>query len=489
MSTAKAEYVSLSACCAQVIWMRMQLLDYRYRYNKIPMYGDSKSAIAISCNSVQHSHTKHINIRYDFIKEHVERVETPDNPFVTPVNIEIIESFMHTVGYQGVVDKDDIPLVSVYSTGNVLFHGMRIPDAFLTNEIRATDDYKEYETVFVGVEVPMNQPQPVVSTQRTHRTTTKAHRTPTLTAKPKTTFIPPPSDDRERDEIPEATFLSLTLHKTALAAEEQENVAKVQEKLVEEEIENMVEDRGESHKENPKVVDDDDDVNVIEKKDDEKNDEDVKKIDDVAKDKNNDATGSMDTRNEQMQTPISTPNRSSRKDLSFDKTISKDLTAIVSPTTATTSNNSSKSKSKKGFTYNKTKILSESIAGMCKRLLDHYNNVVPELTFAKTNEMIKEEMPKLVDLAVQKDQENASTSVPELISKDFATHGPTMIEELFEPTFEESSSRDVIPSNLHQINQPFDHLRKWTKDHPLDNVISKPSRPVSTRRQLQTDAM
>ncbi|GJU50624.1 retrovirus-related pol polyprotein from transposon TNT 1-94 [Tanacetum coccineum] len=43
-----------------------------------------------------------------------------------------------------------------------------------------------------------------------------------------------------------------------------------------------------------------------------------------------------------------------------------------------------------------------------------------------------------------------------------------------------SSSRDVIPSNLHQVNQPFDHLRKWTKDHPLDNVIENPSRLVST---------
>ncbi|GKB05424.1 retrovirus-related pol polyprotein from transposon TNT 1-94 [Tanacetum coccineum] len=73
MSTAEAEYVSLSACCAQVIWMRTQLLDYGFKYNRIPMYCDSKSAIAISCNPVQHSKTKHIDIRYHFIKEHVER--------------------------------------------------------------------------------------------------------------------------------------------------------------------------------------------------------------------------------------------------------------------------------------------------------------------------------------------------------------------------------------------------------------------------------
>ncbi|GKA94519.1 putative ribonuclease H-like domain-containing protein [Tanacetum coccineum] len=69
----EAEYVSLSACCAQVIWMRTQLLDYGFKYNRIPMYCDSKSAIAISCNPVQHSKTKHIDIRYHFIKEHVER--------------------------------------------------------------------------------------------------------------------------------------------------------------------------------------------------------------------------------------------------------------------------------------------------------------------------------------------------------------------------------------------------------------------------------
>ncbi|GKB34897.1 retrovirus-related pol polyprotein from transposon TNT 1-94, partial [Tanacetum coccineum] len=73
MSTVEAKYVSLSACCAQVIWMRTQLLDYGYKYNRIPMYFDSESDIAISCNPVQHSRTKHIDIRYHFIKEHVEK--------------------------------------------------------------------------------------------------------------------------------------------------------------------------------------------------------------------------------------------------------------------------------------------------------------------------------------------------------------------------------------------------------------------------------
>nr|GEX23954.1 integrase, catalytic region, zinc finger, CCHC-type, peptidase aspartic, catalytic [Tanacetum cinerariifolium] len=73
MSSAKAEYVSLFACCAQVLWMRTQLTDYGFHFDKIPMYCDSKAAIAISCNLVQHSHTKHINVRYHFIKEKVEK--------------------------------------------------------------------------------------------------------------------------------------------------------------------------------------------------------------------------------------------------------------------------------------------------------------------------------------------------------------------------------------------------------------------------------
>nr|GEX52526.1 retrovirus-related Pol polyprotein from transposon TNT 1-94 [Tanacetum cinerariifolium] len=73
MSSAGAEYVSLSAWCAQVLWMRTQLTNYGFHFDKIPMYCDSKAAIAISCNPVQHSRTKHIDVRYHFIKEKVKK--------------------------------------------------------------------------------------------------------------------------------------------------------------------------------------------------------------------------------------------------------------------------------------------------------------------------------------------------------------------------------------------------------------------------------
>nr|GEV12601.1 retrotransposon protein, putative, unclassified [Tanacetum cinerariifolium] len=68
----EAEYIALSGCCAQILWMRSQLTDYGLGFNKIPMYCGNKSAIALSCNNAQHFRSKHIDIRNHFIKENVE---------------------------------------------------------------------------------------------------------------------------------------------------------------------------------------------------------------------------------------------------------------------------------------------------------------------------------------------------------------------------------------------------------------------------------
>nr|GEY59183.1 hypothetical protein [Tanacetum cinerariifolium] len=58
-----------------------------------------------------------------------------------------------------------------------------------------------------------------------------------------------------------------------------------------------------------------------------------------------------------------------------------------------------------------------------------------------------------------------------------------------EPSSEASSSGDVSSTELTYVTQTHYHLGKWRKDHPLDNVIGNPSRPVSTRKQLATDAL
>ncbi|KAJ9556774.1 hypothetical protein OSB04_011388 [Centaurea solstitialis] len=69
----RSEYVAAACCCSQVLWMKTQLADFGYTMQRIPIYCDSKSAIQITANPVQHSRTKHIDIRYHFIKDHVQK--------------------------------------------------------------------------------------------------------------------------------------------------------------------------------------------------------------------------------------------------------------------------------------------------------------------------------------------------------------------------------------------------------------------------------
>ncbi|GJR16637.1 hypothetical protein Tco_0799289 [Tanacetum coccineum] len=61
---------------------------------------------------------------------------------------------------------------------------------------------------------------------------------------------------------------------------------------------------------------------------------------------------------------------------------------------------------------------------------------------------------------------------------------PSVNPVVGEPSSAQSTSRDVSLAEPNQVTQPPDHLRKWTKDHPLDNIVGNPSRPVSTRKRL-----
>ncbi|GJT13332.1 retrovirus-related pol polyprotein from transposon TNT 1-94 [Tanacetum coccineum] len=73
ISSTEAECIAMSGCCAQILWMRSQLSDYGFAYNHVPLYCDNKSAIALCCNNVQHSRSKHIDIRHHFNREQVEK--------------------------------------------------------------------------------------------------------------------------------------------------------------------------------------------------------------------------------------------------------------------------------------------------------------------------------------------------------------------------------------------------------------------------------
>ncbi|GJX06497.1 hypothetical protein Tco_0194429 [Tanacetum coccineum] len=86
ISTTKAEYVSAKKACQQALWMKQALVDYGVRLDDIPIMCDNKGAIDLSKNPVQHSRTKHIEIRHHFLRDNIqkgnisiEKVSSEDN--------------------------------------------------------------------------------------------------------------------------------------------------------------------------------------------------------------------------------------------------------------------------------------------------------------------------------------------------------------------------------------------------------------------------
>jgi hypothetical protein len=102
LSTVEAEYIAATTCCTQVLWMKQTLTDIQVEYDEpIPIYCDNTSAISISKNSVMHSKTKHIPIKYHLLwervaeknirVEHVETKEQVADIFTKPLPWEAIE--------------------------------------------------------------------------------------------------------------------------------------------------------------------------------------------------------------------------------------------------------------------------------------------------------------------------------------------------------------------------------------------------------------
>ncbi|GKF31274.1 hypothetical protein Tco_0101072, partial [Tanacetum coccineum] len=86
ISSTEAEYVVAASCCAQVLWMQNQLLDYGFNFMNTKIHIDNESTICIVRNPVLHSKTKHIQIRRHFIRDcyeqrliNVVKVHTDDN--------------------------------------------------------------------------------------------------------------------------------------------------------------------------------------------------------------------------------------------------------------------------------------------------------------------------------------------------------------------------------------------------------------------------
>ena len=108
LSTAEAEYVAAGSCCAQIIWIKNQLEDFNIFYNHIPIKCDNTSTINLTKNPIQHSLTKHIEIRHHFIRDHVQKgdidlvfVKTNNqlaDIFTKPFNEDRQNSLIHELG-------------------------------------------------------------------------------------------------------------------------------------------------------------------------------------------------------------------------------------------------------------------------------------------------------------------------------------------------------------------------------------------------------
>ncbi|GJU33070.1 retrovirus-related pol polyprotein from transposon TNT 1-94 [Tanacetum coccineum] len=73
ISTTEAEYVRVGKACQQALWMKQALINYDVRLDDVPIMGVNKGAIDLSKNPVQHSHTKHIEIRHHFLRDNVQK--------------------------------------------------------------------------------------------------------------------------------------------------------------------------------------------------------------------------------------------------------------------------------------------------------------------------------------------------------------------------------------------------------------------------------
>jgi len=72
-STTEAEYVTAASCCSQLLWMIYTLRNFGLSFERVPLLCDSTSAISVAKNPILHSKTKHIDIRFHFLRDHYEK--------------------------------------------------------------------------------------------------------------------------------------------------------------------------------------------------------------------------------------------------------------------------------------------------------------------------------------------------------------------------------------------------------------------------------
>ena len=101
LSTAEAEYVAAGACCAQLLWMRQTLRDFRCQFTKISLLRDNESATKLANNPVRHSRAKHIDIQHHFLRDHETKgdieichVSTKNNQSISSLSLSMSQGFV-----------------------------------------------------------------------------------------------------------------------------------------------------------------------------------------------------------------------------------------------------------------------------------------------------------------------------------------------------------------------------------------------------------
>ncbi|GKB96072.1 hypothetical protein Tco_0982209 [Tanacetum coccineum] len=117
--TTEAEYVSTEKACQQALWMKQALIEHDIRLDDVPIMCDNEGAINLSRNLVQHSRTKHIEIRHHFLCDNVqegnisiEKVTLEDNIadiLTKPLKREVFNYLRLGLGMMELIMDSDPP--------------------------------------------------------------------------------------------------------------------------------------------------------------------------------------------------------------------------------------------------------------------------------------------------------------------------------------------------------------------------------------------
>ncbi|GJZ01265.1 hypothetical protein Tco_0519226 [Tanacetum coccineum] len=406
--------------------------------------------------------------------------------------MKYIQPFMQIVGYQGDVDK-----VSAFYTKYLAqpWHTMfKVFNRCLTSRTSGHDQtqiniLQIFHTVVNHVHVDYASLLWTPSAHKTPTSTTivgdvqkkrKRRQSVGETSSPKPSLnisvkqfkssdtpIPPPSDDKEREEESYASkFVDSVFHD-------------------DDDSGNRIEP--ESNKENPKTVDDDDDDENEKEKQDDYNDD---YVNDDHTDHTLDGTQetrSLDTSNEKMYTPIPSPHRSPRINLSLDKTIAKELTDTISPSTATTSQGQRKTR----HISSKYTHIPQALRRICKSQDIMIKQMEKKFIASNaTNDIIENNFPKVLVEAIMKERDTFQETIKRSLQDQ--ANDPELWEVL-KQKFEKSSVSSG-PCRTYTFCST-DHDDHQEDDSPLErekrakrqktSKSSKSARETSSKQSVQ----